>query len=929
MHPLLKRQLKKVGIADLTQVPTSGQWEELLKHVETSYVEADRGRELLERSFTLSSKEMQDLYQKLQESESRFRDEKGRTQSIIDHALDAVIAMGIGGEILDWNPQAEEIFGWKLDEVKGKQLTEIIIPQASRLAHTQGLAHYLATGEGPILNQRIEVQALHRNGHEFPIELAVTPIPYKGSSIFCAFVRDITERRNSIALLKQSAEELENKNKELEEARDQALDATRLKSEFLATMSHEVRTPMNGVIGMTGLLLETSLNDEQRHYAETVQSSGEALLTIINDILDFSKIEAGKLEFEVVDFDLRVCVDETLELFAEKAAAKRLELAGLVFSDVPTALRGDPGRVRQVLLNLIGNAIKFTNMGEVTVQILRLYETDQEVWLRCQVTDSGIGIPEDVQKKLFQPFTQADSSTTRKFGGTGLGLAISKQLVEGMGGEIGVESLLGHGSQFWFTARLEKQPPENMPQVFKVKNLDGIRVCCVDNNPTSRSLLAQYCFDWNMEPVVAATPTEAIVQMQAAAAAGKPIDMAILDLAMSEMDGVSLARVIKGDPLIQDIRLVLLTSFGRRGDAAAAKEAGFLGYLTKPIRKNQLRECLEMVMGLSETMNQQPDRRLITRYSLAERTPMVRARILVVDDHPVNQQLAELMLKRMGHRVDVVSNGADAFEAVFRQPYDLVLMDCQMPEIDGYEATRKIREMEDNGLKSQHESLSPVSGFSSHVPIIAMTANAMSGDREKCLDAGMDDYVSKPIKAEQLAEMLTRWLLPLKEDDPRAKSRQGGCQIDEPHHLERETTKSFGADPLSDHPSPESPLADGGEYSDCQETLNEWRQMTGENYPTFLAKIVQQFVADAGVCIEQVQQAVASSDRAMLREAAHGLKGIAGNIGAKRLQTLAREMEEAGKLPSCDPSTLSCSQMAAEFENVRSNLTQELMRVST
>jgi len=375
---------------------------------------------------------------------------------------------------------------------------------------------------------------------------------------------------------------------ELALSRDEALASVRTKAEFLATMSHEIRTPMNGVIGMTGLLLDTKLTGEQQHFANTVRSSGEALLTIINDILDFSKMEAGKLDFEIIDFDLRTALEETLDLMAEKASAKGIELVGVVFDDVTTAVRGDPGRLRQVLLNLIGNAIKFTEQGEVTVQILRMEETEHEVEVRIQVNDTGVGISQEAQDRLFQPFSQADSSTTRKYGGTGLGLAIAKQLVEMMGGQMGVESHPSMGSQFWFTVRLEKQSAGAEREPMPLLSLKGVRVCGVDDHATNRNLLEYYFRDWKMLGRTEEHPTEALVELRAAAARGEPYEVGILDMEMPEMDGLELARLIKADPVLTGMKLVLLTSLNRGGNAATVRNVGFAAYLTKPVRKRHL-----------------------------------------------------------------------------------------------------------------------------------------------------------------------------------------------------------------------------------------------------------------------------------------------------------------------------------------------------
>ncbi len=598
----------------------------------------------------------------------------------------------------------------------------------------------------------LEERETRLDGRETWVSTTKLPRRDRDGSIVGTFgiSRDITTRKQAETALAETNRRLEEAITRATEMTLRAETANAAKSEFLANMSHEIRTPMNGVIGMIGLLLDTELEADQRHYAETVRASGEALLDLLNDILDFSKIEAGQVELETLDFDLRTLLDDFAVMPAMRAHEKGLEFICATAPDVPARLAGDPGRLRQVLLNLTGNAMKFTHQGEVSVRAGLLAETGADVVIRFSVKDTGIGIAPEKQARMFEKFTQADASTTRRYGGTGLGLAISKRLVELMGGEIGIASEEGRGSEFWFTVRLAKQAESDRPAI-PVAELRGAHILVVDDNATNREVLSAQLRAWDARPQEVPDGPSALLALAQARDAGDRFVAAILDMQMPDMDGTDVARAIKADETLKDTRLVLLTSLGKRGDAREMEEIGFSAYLMKPARQSDLFDSLSAVLAGSEVSRR--SRHIVTRHAVREmRRGAVR--ILLAEDNLTNQQVALGILRKLGLRADAVGDGAEAVRALETIPYDLVLMDVQMPEMDGLEATARIRD--------------PMSAvLHHHVPIVAMTAHAMQGDRDRCLEAGMDDYVTKPISPDALAAALDRWL-PREEPAPTA-----------------------------------------------------------------------------------------------------------------------------------------------------------------
>jgi PAS domain S-box-containing protein len=738
---------------------------------------------------------------------------RAQLAAIVEASSDAIIGVTLDGTITSWNTGATHLFGYTADEIVGRSVRALVPPE--RAGEVTDILARVGRGERLV---GFETVRLAKGGRPVDVSLSVAPVYDETGAVVAvsSVLRDITERR--------------------------ALE--RMKDEFVSMVSHELRTPMNGVIGMTSLLLATELTPRQRQYVEAIQHSGEALLTIINDILDLSKIAAGKLELEQIPLDIRAVVESTISLLAATADRKGLELVAIVHREVPAALLGDPVRLRQVLTNLVDNAIKFTERGEVIVRARLAETTPEAAVVRFEVADTGIGIPPEALPHLFEPFRQADSSTTRRYGGTGLGLAICQRLVQLMGGEIGVESTPGQGSTFWFTARLQRVAAGPAPDVPAA--LASLRVLIVDPVPASRAHLQELLTMWHVPSACASDPAEALSTLRAAAAAGTPFGVALIDERLPHSGAVALARQLAAEPALAPTWPVLVA--GLAGASEAAHQAVFRAVLTRPVRQSQL---LDALLDALPSPHAEPATAAAATAVLAP--PSDGARILVVEDSRVNQEVTVGLLELLGYTADVAANGREAIDAVLRGNYALVLMDCQMPVLDGYTATEEIRRRE---------------GAGRHTPIIGVTANAMAGDRERCLAAGMDDYIAKPFRRDELAAVLARWL-----PAPTATAAP---------------------------PAGPSPVLD-------RSALQALR-------PALVAQLVSLFREQAPQHVRTIQAAAAQADPAALARAAHTLRGEAGQLGAVELHELCTRIERLARTEGVEAARPLVAALPAAIE---------------
>jgi len=797
---------------------------------------------------------------------------------LLEAAPDAMVIVNRDGRIVLVNSQTEQLFGYARAELLG-QSVEVLIP-ARFSGHVAQRHSFSAASSARRMGAKRALFALRKDGTEIPVEISLSPLETPTGSVVISAIRDVSDAKRVEA--------------ELLQAKADAESANRAKSEFLATMSHEIRTPMNGVIGAVGLLMDDNLTERQRELAAIARSSAHSLLTLINDILDISKIEAGRMSIEEAPFDLLATMEEVGGMFAERAQQKGLELVLRYAPDARRRFQGDASRIRQVLMNLVGNAIKFSEHGHVLVSVEedRGAERPAQAVLRIAIEDSGIGISPEGVSRLFERFSQADASTTRRFGGTGLGLAICKRLVELMGGEIGVDSHVGQGSTFWFTLPLSL-PSEGFPAPAPTGvDITTARVLLVDDNPVSRKVVGEQLCGWRISSQAAASVEEALTEMRTAAAAGDPYHIVLIDHHLPAMDGIGLAVTIKADPRLRDAALVLLTSTIEKNAAELTRVGGFAGSLVKPMRPSALFDVL-IATRAAQTDGGRAPAAGHHPAGVPNATPdraRFHGRVLVADDNATNQRIAQLALEGLGCRVDLAGNGAEAVRRLQQQTYDLVFMDGEMPEMDGFEATRAFRVLE--------ARFSPPRP---RLPIVAMTAKVLAGDREKCLAAGMDDYLSKPVQLQALSETLARWL-------PTGAGSDGAPPDPTPPHAA--TPDAAPAVALGEALNPA--------------TVDQLRMLAQQTTPELFEQVMQAFLTDAPTYLTNLHASVRRQDPLAVARTAHALKGASLSIGAATMAPICSQLEATEGSQDLAGATALLARLDAEFQRVQTEITREL-----
>ena len=790
-------------------------------------------------------------------AEKEILRQKKYFQALIENSPTAVVLLDNEQKITHCNPAFEDLYGYTCAGVAGKDIDELITTDETK-------------EEARALTQEIAKKRVHKIAKRKRKDGSIVDVELFGVPVFVE-----NERAGSLAMYHDVST--------LVEARQAAEEANRSKSEFLANMSHEIRTPMNGVIGMIDITLDTDLSDEQKEYLTIAQQSAEALLTLLNDILDYSKIEAKKLDIEIIDFNLRNTVEGVASTIASRAEEKGLELISFIPPQLPTRLLGDPGRLRQVLINLVGNAIKFTEKGEVLIHIKAVDESEDNVKICFSVQDTGIGIKSNRLDAVFERFTQADGSTTRKFGGTGLGLAISQHLIEAMGGNLSVESEYGKGSTFSFTLEFSKQAPNKSETKTKITDLHGLKILIIDDNETNRVILKKMVSSFGARAYAVESGQKGLDALQVAREERELYDLVLLDMQMPEMDGEQTARAIFSDPRKKNLSVVVLTSMGQRGDAKRLQDLGCAGYLLKPIKQKMLFNALVTV--INEKRNKLPGTgRLVTHHLLKEEKAE-KQYILLAEDNPVNQRVATTLLENEGHIIDVVGNGKDAVQKIKENQYNIILMDVQMPIMDGFEATRQIRTWE---------------AEKKHIPIIAMTAHAMKGDRERCLEAGMDDYLSKPIDKRSLFTLIQRWSNEMQKTDA-------------PTSLLLDKKPAPAAQPQTGVPSKNSPAVD---IKDALPRFGNDMAFFKEMSEDFLKKLPEQ--------IAEIKEAITHSDTEKIYHIAHNLKGVSSTFSANKLAKLSATLEEEGKKGKLNQIDNLINDIEEEAQKVNKELSENL-----